>query len=157
MTQIAALAGAAGFIGLGSLLHLVGMATPHWWNIGSGSIGLWQVCEGNCLTIEDKAGWLIGCDFLSVMGVLSSVAALVLIAFIFFNAFKGRPLHSKIPIFLIASTICAATFIIICIIIFASQTPNAKRLAYSFYLSIVGGVLIKIGGIIGFISSRRLS
>ncbi|XP_059161562.1 uncharacterized protein LOC131944766 [Physella acuta] len=158
MTQIAALAGAAGIIGLGSLLHLVGMATPHWLKLNDpGSIGLWQVCIQFCLTIEDKAGWLIACDFFSVMGVLSSVAALVLIAFSFFNAFKGRPQHSTIPIFLTASTSLAATCIIICIIIFASKTVHTSLLGYSFYLSIAGGVLITIGGILGFIINRRFS
>ncbi|XP_059161560.1 uncharacterized protein LOC131944765 [Physella acuta] len=156
--EVAALAGAAGIISMGSLLHLVGMVTPNWKDVGAGTIGLWEICfSGECETIEDKADWLIACDFLSVMGVLTSVAAIVLIAFIFFNALKGRPQHSKIHIFLIASTTIAATFIIICIIIFASKTAHTLKIRQSFYLSTAGGVLIKIGGIIGFIISRRLS
>ncbi|XP_059161601.1 uncharacterized protein LOC131944802 [Physella acuta] len=158
MTQIVPLAAAAGIIGLGALLHLVGMATPHWVDVGLASSGLWSACAmDNCGALVDKQGWLIGCEVLSVIGVSSSAAALMFIAIIFFNEFKGRSQNSKFSIFLLADSLMAGTCIIICIAVYASKVHDTSLLGYSFYLAIVGGVLIKIGGIIGFIISRRLS
>ncbi|XP_060066731.1 uncharacterized protein LOC132547015 [Ylistrum balloti] len=147
---------------LALILHIVGLATPHWSShsvteqgitIGA-VVGLWKGClsengASQCTSYDDVPGWLNGCRAFGIIGVLAVAAAAILEALCTIALSKDT--HK---IAFILSTITAfvgAGSIILCAIIWAAKASDLSStgdLAWSFGLSIAGGVLAGLGGLL---------
>ncbi|GFR74283.1 lens fiber membrane intrinsic protein-like [Elysia marginata] len=94
---------AFGAVGLGVLLHIIGLATPQWvtktqfvLELGENvdiSQGLWQVCvNGKCNAIPDrvKLDWYKACDAMAILGMLAGMFSALMVGIVFVMSLMNR-------------------------------------------------------------------
>ncbi|KAH9487689.1 hypothetical protein Btru_069903 [Bulinus truncatus] len=150
-----------GFLILGNILHIVGLATPGWavsadyQYLNIQTFGLWKKCEVICVDINPiyYSVQLIASCALSILGMILGIVALTL-AVVHVVSKKMDKNYNCLPkanyFFTIMSfLIIAAT---VACYAFGVGIPynydTVRFFGYSFYLSIAGGVFILISGIV---------
>ncbi|BFZ22041.1 hypothetical protein BsWGS_25080 [Bradybaena similaris] len=146
---------------IGTVLHTIGQSTPEWLvsKIGSGSAGLWEVCgEGVCSKIPNKAktAELKACEAFAILGIFACLAGLGLALVNFVMAKMERPANMLLHVMVLSSSF-ALIFILICVVVWGVKIYDSKltSLGYSFALSIVGGVLTAIGGVVAYVGAKQ--
>ncbi|XP_012943821.1 uncharacterized protein LOC106013228 [Aplysia californica] len=156
----------AGFLilGLGLLLHLVGLATPEWVVVRSvpeRTEGLFQGCLGkdNCLELTYIPSNIKAVRAMVILGLIlgavgSACALLHLIC-----SFMSRETKAVVPLVVMGTCLAAFIFIIIGVIVYAADYYDVVRksfnLGYSFALCVVGGILLASGGGLFFLGDRK--
>ncbi|KAK3752631.1 hypothetical protein RRG08_008774 [Elysia crispata] len=159
MVFIQSAIGALALLGLGNLLHIIGLATPEWViatpknSYGTKlSAGLWEVCiQDICVKIPDLEDWLNACRAMAILGMIAGIgaAAMEIVSIVMFVMCKKsfKP-HGPISL---STAILSSIMIIICVILYAlnsefDDTEEKESFGYSFALSIVGAIFILLGG-----------
>ncbi|XP_012943817.1 uncharacterized protein LOC106013226 [Aplysia californica] len=156
----------AGFLvlGLGLLLHLVGLATPEWAVLKAMSDrteGLFVACfrDQPCLNLSPvpanikavRAMVILGL----ILGAVGGASALMHLVCIF----TSRETKAVVPLVVIGTCLAAFIFIIIGIIVYAADYYDPLKesvdLGYSFALCVVGGILLASGGALFFLGDRK--
>ncbi|GFR78160.1 lens fiber membrane intrinsic protein-like [Elysia marginata] len=158
---------AFGVLGLGNLLHIVGLATPEWVTadisvpfLGSTDTtrGLWEGCiDGECDSYDKKTDWLKACQAMAILGMLAGLVAALMAGVVFVMGLMKKDSTQAIGIIALLSAISSFIMILICVIVFAVKMKEGDSgwdFGYSFGLSIAGALLIAIGGGIAFGGSR---
>ncbi|BFZ22038.1 hypothetical protein BsWGS_25077 [Bradybaena similaris] len=151
------------FLFIGTILHIVGQSTPEWLVsklVSSTNSGLWEVCSlGVCVTYLNafKTAQLEACEAFAILGIFACLAALGLALMNFVFAILGRSQNNLVPVMVLASSIVALIFILICVIVWAAKIYDSRltSLGYSFILSIIGGVLTAFGGVLAYVGAKQ--
>ncbi|XP_059164022.1 uncharacterized protein LOC131946975 [Physella acuta] len=173
---------------LGSLLHVIGLATPDW-SVGYPekssplpkiSVGLWEVCMSFCQALlhQEKSEIWKTCDALAIVGMLFSFLSVGAAAYVMYLKVKAKPDNESLVKLSTAMSILSLLSILICTIMWSAglhpgvvhdfwpgtrhdkifeEGPDIDHntLGYSFILSILGGCLLSIGGVIFSCSLRK--
>ncbi|CAL1539310.1 unnamed protein product [Lymnaea stagnalis] len=152
-------------IGVGTLLHTVGLTTPAWSVIKSsfktsGSYGLWKYCElGSCFdypfgtAVADVFEDCIKtCEAFAILGMLASVLGLATAAISVVLRVRGKPNNPLFGAISFAGCIASFVFIMICISVWSAKVNSEFvslifDIGYSFILSTIGGIFICVGGV----------
>ncbi|GFR93226.1 lens fiber membrane intrinsic protein-like [Elysia marginata] len=149
-------------LGLGVVLHIIGLSTPHWITqtvdldeeTVDVSAGLWQVCVGGlCNSIHENAkhDWYRACGAMAIIGMLSGMISALMVGVVFvmglMNKDSGKTKKATSILSFLAA-VFSVIMILICVIIFAVKTnqEGGYDFGYSFFLSTAGAVVIVIGG-----------
>uniref|UniRef100_A0A2C9L7B9 Claudin n=1 Tax=Biomphalaria glabrata TaxID=6526 RepID=A0A2C9L7B9_BIOGL len=163
---------------IGVVLHIIGLATPNWTTAtfrymnpllspseytADVSVGLWMDCDkGGCSTIKSynlTGAWRAAGAF-AILGMLSSfvtlAVAIVHIAMPFFQKLQ----FEVMSLVTLATSIATVMLIIICVSCFGGGVHNVfvwteKSIGYSLVLSIIGGIVVFLGGVIFYIPRLR--
>ncbi|XP_059161578.1 uncharacterized protein LOC131944781 [Physella acuta] len=156
MEEQGTLAPAIFVMGMGFLIHTIAMATPYWVQMGMANAGLWASCVlETCVAYVEKPDWMMACEAFSVVGTIFGAGALAFTTVNFCNDCFRRPQNARLAGFLLGSSILAFACIMTCIGIFAGYANYGSSLSFSFYMSSCGGVLMVMGGIMGYVIVRR--
>ncbi|XP_059164758.1 epithelial membrane protein 1-like [Physella acuta] len=139
----------------GVVLHIVGLATPEWSTsnvVGiSYSAGLWKGCaDGYCVEYPQTTAALEACEAMAIIGMFFSLFAITAVGILLVCKITGILAVSSAHHIAAALSIISFVFILIGIIVWGAEVHASNsnfKIGYSFILSIVGGVLIAIGGI----------
>ncbi|XP_012946217.1 uncharacterized protein LOC106013907 [Aplysia californica] len=155
-------------LGLGVLLHIVGMATPVW-SVVKGdsdtSFGVFKRCAkvfGShvCVSYIVTTAEYKAVQAMTIIGVLFGGVALAVSVLIVVFSLTGKSQHKMMPLLAVGASFGSFFFILLGVIIWgaAIHADNSSLLdiGYSFILSIVGGILVAVGGIIGYIGGRDI-
>ncbi|CAG5119193.1 unnamed protein product [Candidula unifasciata] len=165
----------AGLVSLltGTVLHIVGQSTSEWFVVQSASsavadlrkdstirsrltIGLWKGCYSvECFAVTGMTAELKACEAFALLGICASLAAFCLAFYNFKLAISRKPQHEGVPTLVLWSSIVAALFILICLIVWGATIYDSRigHTGYSLLLSIIGGLFIVIGGGLVFVGS----
>ncbi|KAH9489570.1 hypothetical protein Btru_037214 [Bulinus truncatus] len=141
-------------VALGTLLHIVGMATPNWIQVQedsghTGSFGLWKICvDSVCVDYLTKTSELIACEAFSILAIFPAAAVLLLcLTHLVKHDADNRTKRVQIFACLLLSLL-SGLCVMVCIFVWRFGFIKTDQFAgYSFYLSIVGGsVLILSSG-----------
>ncbi|XP_059152364.1 epithelial membrane protein 1-like [Physella acuta] len=150
---------------VGIILHIVGLATPEWMLIKNNelTIGLWQACShGVCLTFADFpiAGLdsIKACEAMAIIGMLISFVAIATAGIAVYHNITGKEASASFQQIATATSVISFVFILIGIIVWGAKVHEpasaVANIGYSFILSIIGGILIAVGGIMFGFTSR---
>ncbi|KAK3705862.1 hypothetical protein RRG08_058943 [Elysia crispata] len=156
-------------LGLGNLLHIVGLATPEWAknelrNEGLSvtvTLGLWKSCVGSkCITISTLSelgrrgdlSQIKACGAMAILGMLAGGAALLLAVVKAIMMVMDKEHPKPLGLGALVCSIVSLALIVICVIIWFAGVQPGGEAGYSLGLSIVGAILIPIGGVLSFIS-----
>ncbi|CAL1539313.1 unnamed protein product [Lymnaea stagnalis] len=160
-------------IGVGVLLHLIGLASPEWSalhvNGQSVSYGLWKACLSgieicgdypfDTLPDEWKSS-LRACEAFAILGMLASFLGLAMAAISVLFPMMGKPKNAMFPVISLAGCMAAFICILIAIIVWGAKVHadylSKLDIGYSFILSIIGGIMIVVGGLLGLIGNERV-
>lgn len=141
---------------VGNLLHIVGLATPVWVQTEiltvSHTKGLWESCLGDTCASYDsdlKADWIKACEALAILGMLAGIVAALLAGCIYKPSLQSSLNHNSLATSTLGAAILSAILILLCVIVFErknSDTIISWGYGYSFFLSVLGLVLIAVGG-----------
>ncbi|XP_060066766.1 uncharacterized protein LOC132547035 [Ylistrum balloti] len=156
---------------LALILHIAGLATPNWSSASasangqsvSSTAGLWKAClEGGgeklCESYETVLDWIKACQAFGIIGVLAVAAAAILE--VLCTVVFSKDTHKVAYILAAMTAFSGAGCIIVTAIIWAakaSEISSLLDLSWSFGLSIAGGVLAGIGGVLGAIDLCQTS
>ncbi|KAK3775433.1 hypothetical protein RRG08_015281 [Elysia crispata] len=145
-------------LGLGNMFHIIGLATPEWIKVGKVTVGLFEGClDDDCVTIEDKPDWLKACQAMAILGMLLGLMAVALATFMFVKSLKNNDSPKSLGLLTLLAAILSLIFILICVILYAVEIKDLHTgpdFGYSFALSIVGAILILLGGTLSLGGSR---
>ncbi|CAL1546898.1 unnamed protein product [Lymnaea stagnalis] len=167
-------------IGVGVLLHIVGLATPEWSALheggASGSFGLWKICSDDnvkgqiCMEYSSEQNYpeefndsVKACDAFAILGMVASFLGLALAAISVILPIVGKPKNAMLPVISLAGCGASFVFILIAIIVWGAKVHAdyleklTLKIGYSFILSIIGGILIGVGGVLAFIANKGVS
>ncbi|KAK0041602.1 hypothetical protein Bpfe_028966 [Biomphalaria pfeifferi] len=142
------------FVTAGLLLHIAGIATPSWISTRSSEtgqslmFGLWEVCtDMGCQTYpSNKASDLQACEAFSVLAIFPALGALIICSVYALQANAEESSRKKQINVAIALCLLSGVAVLICIFVwrfsYVNSGPLADDLGYSFYLSLVGGLLM---------------
>ncbi|XP_005108927.1 uncharacterized protein LOC101858066 [Aplysia californica] len=156
----------AGFIvlGLGLLLHLVGLATPEWilMRIMPGRTeGLFQGCLGNgeCVELTYIPSNIKAVRAMVILGLILGAVGSACALMHLICSFMSRETKAVVPLVVMGTCLAAFSFIIIGVIVYAADYYGVLRksfdLGYSFALCVVGGILLASGGALFFLGERK--
>ncbi|XP_055870668.1 uncharacterized protein LOC129923488 [Biomphalaria glabrata] len=138
-------------VAAGLVLHIVGMATPSWLrgieNERTLSFGLWESCiDSECKTYLSKQSDLQACEAFSVLAIVPALAALILCSVHALQANAEESSRKKQIHIAIALCLLSGIAVLICIFVWRFSCVDvygiSDFLGYSFYLSLVGGILM---------------
>ncbi|CAG5119192.1 unnamed protein product [Candidula unifasciata] len=145
-------------LGVGELLHIIGLSTPEWSVYSSIRVGLWEACNPTCQQYILKPAEVEVCEAFAIIGMLAGLlaAALGLMFFVLTLANKSVRL---LAIGAAVAANVALISILVCVIVWgaAVHPGGIVKIGYSFALSIAGGIIHSLGGDIIFIMSRQHS
>ncbi|KAI8761477.1 epithelial membrane protein 1 [Biomphalaria glabrata] len=161
-------------LGIGLILHIVGLATPSWAS-GTGTdsrgvsvtkmYGLWKLCDGSdCKDLFDSVTnipdpWKAASAF-SILGMVAGIAALGLACYHFIMRVLAKPETQTLKFIIMVAGILALLCVIISTSCFGGGVYQKYEMdkagfdiGYSLILSAVGGIVICIGGVVFFVAS----
>ncbi|XP_005112974.1 uncharacterized protein LOC101863642 [Aplysia californica] len=153
-------------LGIGVLLHIVGMATPVWsvsivsddYSVGPFKSCLLTMLGQKCSTNENVPSEYKAVQAMTIIGVLFGGVALAVSVLIFVFSLMGKSQHKMMPLLAVGASFGSFFFILLGVIIWGAaihdDISKAFDIGYSFILSIVGGVLVVVGGLMVFIGGR---
>ncbi|CAL1545266.1 unnamed protein product [Lymnaea stagnalis] len=154
-------------IAVGTLLHVIGLATPEWSAIRtlrSFYVGLWKACVPlGCGEYNGHAADNIkSCEAFAILGMLASFVGLTMAAIDFTLPLLGKGGVKTLSLFSLAACLASLACILIAIIVWGADVHQPMRsfgyeIGFSFILSIVGGVLIAVGGGLSFLNRFAIS
>ncbi|OWF56761.1 uncharacterized protein LOC110459277 [Mizuhopecten yessoensis] len=148
---------------LALILHIVGIATPNWssYSASSGAVstslsyGLWKLCVevngvSECANYPNVQDWVKACQAFGIIGVLAVAGAAILE--VLCTIVLSKATHKVAFIAAAITAFVGAASIILSAIIWSAKVTEFGNteldLSWSFGLSITGGVLAGIGGIL---------
>ncbi|CAL1539309.1 unnamed protein product [Lymnaea stagnalis] len=163
-------------IGVGVLLHVIGLATPNWSAISDKGFyrayGLWKSCGGTIEAydcdeykfgnkFDESESSVKACEAFAILGMLASFLGLAMAALSVLLPIIGKPKNAILPVIALAGCVAAFICILIAIVVWGAKV-HAEYLSfldigYSFILSIIGGILIVVGGVLAYIGNKRIS
>ncbi|CAL1536319.1 unnamed protein product [Lymnaea stagnalis] len=160
-------------IWLSVVLHIVGVATPEWSSYHtpqlSATYGLWGYCvNGKCGEYR-YAGKLPPpmeyslkvCEVFAVLGLLASFLGLAMATVALLLPMMGKPKSAMFPVISLLSCVATFIFILIATIVWRVKMNNIFivdfQIGYSFILSIIGGIMICMGGVLFYLANRGVS
>ncbi|KAK3744953.1 hypothetical protein RRG08_048349 [Elysia crispata] len=153
-------------LGVGCVLHIVGLATHAWLAADGGSLGFWEVCpdEGPCISFKEdgKPDWFKASEALALLGMIFGGMALLLAGVLVVMNLMGKEPSRGLGVSTLLLSVVSFVTVIICVIIFGAKyrdffSEADFHFGYSFGLSIAGAALILLGGIGTSVSSLGLS
>ncbi|GFN99695.1 lens fiber membrane intrinsic protein-like [Plakobranchus ocellatus] len=158
---------AVGVLGLGNLLHIIGLATPEWVTtdivlpfVGKQeqTQGLWEGCvNDDCDSLKNEPDWLKASGAMAILGMLAGLGALVIAGLIFVMGLMDKSANKAFGILAVLAAIGSFVLILICVIVYAVKAEDDYDnfdFGYSFGLSIAGAILILLGGFIAMAGNR---
>ncbi|CAL1539312.1 unnamed protein product [Lymnaea stagnalis] len=174
-------------IGVGVLLHIIGLATPEW-STDSGvndlatTLGLWKLCQTNSLfdicadypfkllkhtmfhNPDEIESSIKACEAFAILGMLASFLGLAMAALSVAFPMMGKPKNAMFPVLSLAGCVASFLCILIAISVWGVRVHNKSiyplaldttfDIGYSFILSIIGGILIQVGGVLAFLGNK---
>ncbi|KAH9519889.1 hypothetical protein Btru_071149 [Bulinus truncatus] len=156
-----------GLLFTGNLLHLIGLATPGW-TIGTTSyertdkntyllfsgtyyIGLWKMCFGECVDGNNTGAWKAAEAF-ALLGMIFGLASLAAALLYFLTRLVNK---NKLDLLQLVAAVAGITSFVLIIIgvscygggVHGNFEWTDKYIGYSLVLSIIGGIIILIGGL----------
>lgn len=149
-------------LGLGNILHLVGLNTAHWTvaydpNFGYGNSGLWEFCvNGKCTRYPEWYTYRFQVDFCqstAVLGMVCGVLALLFTTVANLTDVVEKDASRVLGRCGLGSSAISCIMISSSVVVWTTFYQNT--LDYSFYCSTAGAVLIPMGGIIKRSANRQ--
>ncbi|CAL1535349.1 unnamed protein product [Lymnaea stagnalis] len=148
-------------LGLGTVLHVIGLATPEWSveKHGTRTQGLFKGCFlGSCGEYTYKTSKLEACEAFAIIGMVAGIGATAVSLLIFLLGLLSKNRHRIFSLLVLAGSVVAFIAILICVIIYGvtihDDISYFFNVGYSFILSIIGGALIPIGGFFVYSASK---
>ncbi|KAK3801321.1 hypothetical protein RRG08_054825 [Elysia crispata] len=158
---------AVAVLGLGNLLHIIGLSTPEWVTADVSSPflgrfettrGLFKACvDDDCVTIDDKPDWLKASQAMAILGMLVGLGAAALACIMFVMGLMNKDSFKSLGVLSFLAAVVSFIMILICVIVYAVEIKEDESgwyFGYSFGLSIAGAILVVLGGCIAFGASR---
>ncbi|XP_069134021.1 uncharacterized protein [Argopecten irradians] len=153
---------------LALILQIVGLATPNWSSVSgsrsgitvTANVGLWKACSSisntgsECVTYPDVLDWMKSSRAFAIIGMLGVAAAAILEALC--TIVLNKASHKMAYILATVTAFIGAAAIILSVIIWGVNNDELGTtadgspydLSWSLFISIVGGVLSGIGGVL---------
>ncbi|KAK3705861.1 hypothetical protein RRG08_058942 [Elysia crispata] len=158
-----------GCAGTGESLHIVGLATPEWTKVelrNEGlsvtiTLGLWKSCVvSKCITISKLSelgrrgalSQIKACEAMAILGMLAGGAALLLAVVKVIMMVMDKEHPKPLGLGALVCSIVSLALIVTCVVIWFVGVQQGGEAGYSLGLSIVGAILVPIGGVLSFIS-----
>ncbi|KAI8761469.1 epithelial membrane protein 1, partial [Biomphalaria glabrata] len=163
-------------IGVGVLLQIVALATPNWTYgkyykyFGDSKVkaGLWKFCVETfkCQDIPEEIltdEWNTAGAF-AILGMLAGLMALSLTCIHFVLRIMAKPTNKIVNVVVLAACIAACLCVVISTSCFGGGVykqedfdKEGQKIGYSLILSVVGGYLIGLGGVLFFVACVKYS
>ncbi|KAK0041239.1 hypothetical protein Bpfe_029332 [Biomphalaria pfeifferi] len=158
-----------GLAAVGLVLIIIGVATPEWTAIEveyidkkilRNSKGLWRICKDDVCAdiVKNKAVSLEVCEAFGLLAVLSGASCLsLLLAHLILQSFR-KPSKKFLLTLATLGGILSAVFVTITASVWGAVHHTGGRnlyVGYSLILTVIGGILLPISGVLGCLTSRN--
>ncbi|CAL1536335.1 unnamed protein product [Lymnaea stagnalis] len=153
-------------VAIGEVLLIIGLATPEWTAADSKlldvhlSKGLWQLCaSGTCRSIgPNKAASLEVCQAFTLLAMVEGLFCIGLFVLHVVLPIMGKQSHRLLPRVAMATSVIALACDVVSLSVWGAKHYTAdgiNYLGYSFILTLVGSIVVAIGGVVGWLCARR--
>ncbi|XP_059142028.1 uncharacterized protein LOC131929704 [Physella acuta] len=144
-------------ITVGLLLEIIGVSTEEWSvaSILHATLGLRKVClDGECTSYRSRRAVLEVTEAFAILAILGTIATLAIAVAYVTSFIMGT--EKKFSLLVLVGVV--AFFSLVCAVISVSVYgstfhPKNMDLGYSFILTIVGGCLTALGGVLSSLSA----
>ncbi|XP_059145623.1 uncharacterized protein LOC131932737 [Physella acuta] len=132
---------------LGTVLHVIGLASHQWSVEGDHSQGLWRYCiQYVCHGIPERLStdYLLTCRVLALAGMFFSFVSVTLIGL----AIHCKTKQPRIMVLTLSSTASSSVSyacIVSCAAVWRSIYSDMAGIGFSFIISIIGGTFLIVG------------